>query len=84
MEQGLNARLFEEKKMGYSIPRDVQNGSFTRDLVADSVRLAMVEEKGKVCRDKIKEVKGSFVDGDKQDKYMNNLLNYFIRHKRRA
>ncbi|KAH7860479.1 hypothetical protein Vadar_013888 [Vaccinium darrowii] len=71
-DQGLNARLFEEKKMGYSIP------------VADSVRLVMVEEKGKVYRDKIREVKGLLVDGEIQDKYVNNLLNYFTMHKRRA
>ncbi|KAH7859496.1 hypothetical protein Vadar_001893 [Vaccinium darrowii] len=45
-DQGLIARLLEEKKIGYSIPRDDRDGSFTRDSVADSVRLVMVEEKG--------------------------------------
>lgn len=83
-EQGLNARLLEEKKMGYSVPRDDRDGSFTRDSVADSVKLVMVEEGGKLYRDKVREVKGLFADRDIQDKYVNNLLDYFRKHNRRA
>ncbi|KAL6959518.1 hypothetical protein U1Q18_039671 [Sarracenia purpurea var. burkii] len=54
-EQGQNARLLEEKKMAYSIPRDYQNGSFTRDSVAESLRLVVIEDGGKKYRDKVKE-----------------------------
>ncbi|KAI8536434.1 hypothetical protein RHMOL_Rhmol10G0256900 [Rhododendron molle] len=83
-EQGLNARLLEEKKMGYSVPRDDRDGSFTRDSVAESLRLVMIEEGGKVYRDKVREVKALFVDRDIQDKYVNGLLDYFKTHKRRS
>ncbi|KAG5574531.1 hypothetical protein H5410_054665 [Solanum commersonii] len=38
-DQGINARLLEEKKMAYSIPRNDQDGSFTSDSVAESLKL---------------------------------------------
>ncbi|KAI8029371.1 UDP-glycosyltransferase 91A1 [Camellia lanceoleosa] len=82
-EQGLNARLLEEKKMGYSVPRDEQDGWFTRDSVAESLRLVMVEIEGKIYRERIKEMKGLFVDRNVQDKYVNNLLDYFKSHRER-
>ncbi|KAA8546691.1 hypothetical protein F0562_003078 [Nyssa sinensis] len=83
-DQGLNARVLEEKKMGYSIPRDERDGSFTRDSVADSLRMVMVEEKGKIYRDKAKEMSKLFGDRDKQDRYTNNLLDYLQTHRQRV
>ncbi|KAL6983861.1 hypothetical protein U1Q18_017235 [Sarracenia purpurea var. burkii] len=83
-DTGLIARLLEEKKMAYSIPRDYQDGSFTMDSVAESLRLVVTEEGGKIYRDKVKEVRGVFADRNIQDKYVNNLLDYFQNHKRRA
>ncbi|CAL5368370.1 unnamed protein product [Camellia sinensis] len=82
-EQGLNARLLEEKKMGYSVPRDEKDGWFTRDSVAESLRLVMVETEGKIYRERIKKMKGLFVDRNVQDEYVNNLLDYFKSHRER-
>ncbi|GFS38821.1 UDP-Glycosyltransferase superfamily protein [Actinidia rufa] len=62
-DTGLIARLLEEKKMGYSIPRDELDGSFTCDSVAESLRLVMVEEGGKMYRDGVKEMRGCLVTG---------------------
>ncbi|KAK2977860.1 hypothetical protein RJ640_003911 [Escallonia rubra] len=73
-DQGLNARLLEEKKMAYPIPRDERDGSFTRDSVAESLRLVMVEEEGKIYRDMVKEMSGLFGDKTRQDRYVDNLL----------
>ncbi|KAK3001058.1 hypothetical protein RJ639_045821 [Escallonia herrerae] len=73
-DQGLNARVLEEKKMGYAVPRNEQDGRFTREAVAESVKLVMVEEEGKVYRDKVKEMRGMFGDRGKQDRYVDNLL----------
>ncbi|XP_061375004.1 UDP-glycosyltransferase 91A1-like [Gastrolobium bilobum] len=73
-DQGINARVLEEKKMGYSVPRDERDGSFTSDSVADSVRLVMVEEEGRIYREKIKEMKDLFVNPERQDRYIENLL----------
>ena len=75
-DQGLNARVMEEKKMGYCIPRNELDGSFTSDSVAESLRLVMVDEGGKVYKDKVKEVSGLFGDRDRQDKYVDNLLGH--------
>ncbi|XP_059624126.1 UDP-glycosyltransferase 91A1-like [Cornus florida] len=81
-EQGLNARVLEEKRMGYSIPRDELDGSFTSDSVAESLRLVMVEEGGKLFRDKAEEMRALFGDRNTQDKYVDNLLAHFQSHKK--
>nr|GLL18926.1 UDP-glycosyltransferase 91A1-like isoform X2 [Ipomoea trifida] len=81
-DQGLNARVLEEKKMGYSIPRDDRDGLFTRDSVAHSLKLVIVEDGGKIYRDKIKEMKGLFCDQAKQEAYVDNLLNFLHNHKK--
>lgn len=81
-DQGLNAALFEEKKVGYTIPRDEHDGSFTRQSVADSLRLVVVEEEGKLYRDKAKEMSRLFGDKDRQDKYMDNFLAHLVTHGR--
>ncbi|CAL5197183.1 unnamed protein product [Lathyrus oleraceus] len=75
-DQGINARVLEEKKMGYSVPRDEKDGSFTSDSVANSIRLVMVEEEGKIYRENIKEMKDLFVNPKRQDRYIDNLLNH--------
>ncbi|XP_027346917.1 UDP-glycosyltransferase 91A1-like [Abrus precatorius] len=75
-DHGLNARVLEEKKMGYTVPRNERDGSFTSDTVADSVRLVMVEEEGRIYREKIKEVKDLFVNKERQERYIDELLYY--------
>ncbi|KAG5138023.1 hypothetical protein JHK82_022754 [Glycine max] len=56
-DHGLNSRVLEVKKMGYSIPKDEQDGSFTSDAVANLIRLVMVVEKGRIYREKVKKKK---------------------------
>ncbi|KAJ8765624.1 hypothetical protein K2173_014746 [Erythroxylum novogranatense] len=60
-DQGINARVLEEKKMGYLIPRNEIDRSFIRDTVAELVRLVMLEKEGKY-REKIKEMKDLLCD----------------------
>ncbi|CAI9111427.1 OLC1v1011648C1 [Oldenlandia corymbosa var. corymbosa] len=81
-DQGLNARLLEEKKIGYPIPRDESDGSFTRDSVADSLRMVILQEEGKIYRDKVKEMNGIFCDGGRQDFYVENLLAFLQSYSR--
>ncbi|KAI8017446.1 UDP-glycosyltransferase 91A1 [Camellia lanceoleosa] len=68
-DHGLNARLLEEKKIAYSIPRDERDRSFTRDSVAESLRLVIVDEERDVYRDRVKEMKGLFGSRDKQERF---------------
>lgn len=81
-DQGINARVLEDKKMGYSIPRNEKNGYFTRDSVAESLRLVMEKEEGKIYRDKVKEMKPLFADKDRQDKYVDKLVDHLRSHGR--
>ncbi|GMN34024.1 hypothetical protein TIFTF001_004456 [Ficus carica] len=80
-DQGLNAKVLEEKMVGYVIPRDENDGSFTKDAVAESLKLVMLKEEGKVYRDKAKEMSLVFGDRDLQDRYVDNFLGYLETHK---
>ncbi|KAL5819982.1 hypothetical protein ACOSQ4_023824 [Xanthoceras sorbifolium] len=73
-DQGLNARFFEEKKVGKEIPRDDQNGSFTRNMVANTLRLVVLEEEGRICRDKAKEIGKMFADEDLHHRYVDTFI----------
>ncbi|KAL5753312.1 hypothetical protein ACOSQ2_023819 [Xanthoceras sorbifolium] len=75
-DQCINAKVLEEKKVGYLIPRNEVDGSFTSNAVAESLKLVLVDEEGKIYRDKAKEMRGLFGDRDKQDRYLDNFLIY--------
>ncbi|XP_049378918.1 UDP-glycosyltransferase 91A1-like [Solanum stenotomum] len=81
-DQGINATLLEEKKMAYLIPRDDRDGSFTRDSVAESVNLVLVEKQGEIYREKIKKAKNIFCDERRQDNYVENILSYVQNYKK--
>ncbi|XP_062074528.1 UDP-glycosyltransferase 91C1 [Humulus lupulus] len=75
-DQGINARLLSEKGVGVEIPRDEFDGSFTRDSVAESVRLAMVDDSGELMRLKANEMKGLFGDKDGNELHLNQFINF--------
>ncbi|XP_019177369.1 PREDICTED: UDP-glycosyltransferase 91A1-like [Ipomoea nil] len=75
-DQGIIARLLVEKEMGYAIARDENDGSFSRDSVAESLRVVMVEEHGNVFAEKVKKMKAKLFDKERQDNYVNKLLDY--------
>jgi UDP:flavonoid glycosyltransferase YjiC (YdhE family) len=81
-DQGVNARLLEEKELGYLIPRNDLDGSFTSDSVADSLKLVLVDEDGKKYREKVKEMKEVFADANKQEQYVNNVLSFLQSYKK--
>ncbi|CAN6460124.1 unnamed protein product [Victoria cruziana] len=60
LDQGLNARLAEEKMIGVEIHRDEMDGRFTRDDVAKTLRLVMVEDGGEPLRTKAREMSRIF------------------------
>ncbi|CAM8893992.1 unnamed protein product [Rhodiola kirilowii] len=80
-DQGINARVLEEKMIGYSIPRRENDGWFGRESVADSLRLVMVDKEGNVFRDKAKEMSNVFGDIVLQDGYVNNFLAFLDSHR---
>nr|UAJ75040.1 glucosyltransferase [Crocus sativus] len=78
-DQGLNARLLEEKGIGVEVERK-EDGSFTRNEVAKAVELVMVEEDGGSYREKAREAKG-FANKECQDKYVDKLVEYLLTHR---
>ncbi|KAI9111435.1 hypothetical protein K1719_017125 [Acacia pycnantha] len=82
VDQGLISRVLEEKKIGYSIPRDERDGSFTSESVADALRMVVVEERGRIYREKMKEMKGIFVNKEREEEYVRSLLCCLIDHKK--
>ncbi|XP_038882308.1 UDP-glycosyltransferase 91A1-like [Benincasa hispida] len=81
-DQGINARVLEEKMMGYSVPRNQLIGSFTRNSVAESLKLVMLKEEGQIYRDTIKKMKGLFVNKEKDDLLINQFLEYLKTHRK--
>ncbi|KAL7192609.1 hypothetical protein ACSBR2_024432 [Camellia fascicularis] len=78
VDQGLNARvLHEKKKVWIEIPRGEEDGSITRNSVADSIRLVMVDNnEGIIYEEKAREMSGVFGDKVLHDQYMNNIVEY--------
>ena len=72
--QGLNANFLQEKEMEYLIPKNGRDGSFTRNSMAHSLSLVVLEEEGKIYRDKVKEMKGVFGDRNRQNEYVDSFL----------
>lgn len=73
-DQGLNARLLEEKELGVEIRRNEKDGAFRSEWVAESVRLAMVEESGELLRRKAKKMEGLIGDKERNEGYMEKLV----------
>ncbi|KAL5556584.1 hypothetical protein UlMin_038820 [Ulmus minor] len=74
-DQGLNARIFD-KEFGMEVPRNEQDGSFTSSSVAELLKTVVVEEKGHVYREKVKEKSEIFKDQNLHDKYIEKLIEY--------
>ncbi|KAH8481531.1 hypothetical protein H0E87_029206 [Populus deltoides] len=70
------------KHRGSADTENAKNGYFTRDSVAESLRLVMEKEEGKIYRDKVKEMKPLFADKDRQDKYVDKLVDHLRSHGR--
>ncbi|KAL2504276.1 UDP-glycosyltransferase 91C1 [Abeliophyllum distichum] len=83
-DQGLNARLLQDKNVGLEIPRNEKDGSFTRDSVAESVSLAVVSKEGQRLRDNAKLVSRLFRDSgeNKSNGYIDSLINYMVEKRR--
>nr|UAJ75039.1 glucosyltransferase [Crocus sativus] len=78
-DQGLNARLLEEKGIGVEVERK-GDASFTRNEVAKAVNLVMVEGdgSGSSYRKKAKEMKKIFGDKECQEKYVDEFIQFLL------
>ncbi|KAK1300150.1 putative UDP-rhamnose:rhamnosyltransferase 1 [Acorus calamus] len=55
-DQGLNARFISERRAGVEVPRNEEDGSFTSEDIAATLRMVMVEEEGEEFRAAAKEM----------------------------
>ncbi|KAF5463143.1 hypothetical protein F2P56_019082 [Juglans regia] len=81
VDQGLIARSLEEMQVGIEVPRNEQDGTFTRDSVAKKLKLVMQDAEGQIYRDKAKEMATIFGDKDLQHQYVDKFVE-FLENKR--
>ncbi|KAG2694371.1 hypothetical protein I3760_08G140600 [Carya illinoinensis] len=79
-DQGLIAKLLEEKQAGLEIPRNEEDGSFTRDSMAQTLRLATKDAKGQIFKDKIKEISTVIGNIELQHRYMDKFVELLENH----
>ncbi|KAL0452086.1 UNVERIFIED_CONTAM: UDP-glycosyltransferase 91C1 [Sesamum latifolium] len=82
-DQGLNTRLLQEKKVGVEIPRNEKDGSFTRDSVAETVRLVLVSEEGRKVRENARKMKELFGDKSRSSSYVDSLVHHMVQTRTR-
>lgn len=81
VDQGLNARVMVEKRVGVEVERREEDGYFTRDAVVRAVRLVMIEEEGEVLRANAKELSTVFGDKARHERYMDNFVQHLKDHR---
>ncbi|XP_008811282.2 putative UDP-rhamnose:rhamnosyltransferase 1 [Phoenix dactylifera] len=81
-DQGINARVMVEKKLGLEVERDEETGSFTREAVANVVRSVMVEDEGKKLRETAKRMREVFSNNDIHGRYVDAFVHYLRDHVR--
>ncbi|GFP79593.1 putative UDP-rhamnose:rhamnosyltransferase 1 [Phtheirospermum japonicum] len=80
VDQGLNSRVIDAKQLGLEIPRNEDDGSYTRDSVADSIKLVMLEDDGKKFRERAKEMAVIFGDMALHSGYIDKFINFLENH----
>ncbi|KAK7251928.1 hypothetical protein RIF29_35543 [Crotalaria pallida] len=73
-DQALFSRVIEEKKVGIEVPRSEEDGSFTRDSVAKTLRLVIVDEEGSSYRNNAKEIGKVFGSKDLHNQYVEDFI----------
>ncbi|KAL9262091.1 putative UDP-rhamnose:rhamnosyltransferase 1 [Drosera capensis] len=61
-DQGINSRFLSDANIGVEIPRDECSGLFTRQSVGETLNLVLVDEAGKIYREKAKEMRKTLGD----------------------
>ncbi|XP_008779257.3 putative UDP-rhamnose:rhamnosyltransferase 1 [Phoenix dactylifera] len=74
VDQGIIARVMEERRIGIEVPRNEEDGSFNREELAKAIRLVMVEEEGNQFRSKARDLKEIFADKDYHERYVDEFI----------
>ncbi|KAK1410623.1 hypothetical protein QVD17_37160 [Tagetes erecta] len=76
VDQGLNARVLVDKQVGIEVPRNEEDGSFTKESVARSLRSVVVDEEGKMYKANAMELSQIFGDTKLAKQYINHFVDY--------
>ncbi|XP_030542771.2 LOW QUALITY PROTEIN: UDP-glycosyltransferase 91C1-like [Rhodamnia argentea] len=79
-DQGANATLLLEKGLGIEVARK-EDGLFTSDAVAESRRIAMVDDPGSSLRASNKEAKKLFGDRETNQRCIDEFIQYLVEQK---
>jgi soyasaponin III rhamnosyltransferase len=74
LDQCLFSRALVEKEVAIEVPRSDEDGSFTRESVAHTLRLAIVDEEGSSLRNNAKEMGKIFSSKDIHNHYIDDLI----------
>ncbi|XP_062207556.1 UDP-glycosyltransferase 91C1-like [Phragmites australis] len=81
-DQGLNARLLEEKKIGIEVARDEEDGSFEAEDIAAALRRVMVEDEGEEFGAKVKELAKVFGNDEVNDQCVRDFLRCLLEYSK--
>lgn len=81
-DQPLLARLLVWKKIGVEIRRNDQHGWFTGQIVADTLKMVMVDKDGEQYRTMARDLRSTFADKIEQSRYIDDIISYFTEHRR--
>ncbi|PIN17681.1 UDP-glucuronosyl and UDP-glucosyl transferase [Handroanthus impetiginosus] len=79
VDQGLNAKLLVEKKVGYEVPRN-EDGSFSRETVAESIRRVLAAPEGEQLRLNAAHMRSVFNNQKRQDYYINKFIEHLKKY----
>ncbi|KAK7328199.1 hypothetical protein VNO77_22301 [Canavalia gladiata] len=81
LDQCLFSRALEEKKVAIEVPRNEQDGSFTRDSVAKTLKLAIVDEEGSTLRKNAKEMGKVFSSQGLHNLYIQEFVDALQKYR---
>ncbi|XP_044480645.1 putative UDP-rhamnose:rhamnosyltransferase 1 [Mangifera indica] len=81
IDQGLIARVFTKKKVGIEINRNEEDGMYTRQSVSEALKLVIVEEEGRIYREKAKELRILFANEQIHHQYIHKFVEFLQNHR---
>lgn len=82
-DQVICAMAFAERKVGILIPRNEEDESVMKDEVSKSLRLAVLDQEGKIYREESKKLSAMiFGNQSLHDNYVDECVEYLITHKK--
>nr|UYE91548.1 putative glycosyltransferase [Anoectochilus roxburghii] len=73
-DQGVNARNFVESGVAVEVPRNAEDGNFSGEEIARTLKMVMKEEEGEEVRARVRAVKSFFGSEKIQAEYMDEVV----------